>query len=153
MGRTLFNLAPAGIGKTSFRISETVQLGRIPFYIYDKVPWLPYPDTEYSLEHIGYIVGNAKDLMQLLQKLGNKVLRSKLNAVLAARDAYTMDGVMREIEHFFHAPFSIEGKSHLRCIKGRNNWIDQFNHITETVASTLYTTAFSEVAHVWQVLQ
>jgi hypothetical protein len=39
---TKFNLAPRGFGRTSFRLSEIVQLGRIPVYLYDDYEWLPY---------------------------------------------------------------------------------------------------------------
>ena len=39
---TKFNLAPRGFGRTSFRLAEIVQLGRIPVYLYDDYEWLPY---------------------------------------------------------------------------------------------------------------
>lgn len=39
-----FTLCPRGFGPSSFRISETIQLGSIPIYVYDDAggAWLPY---------------------------------------------------------------------------------------------------------------
>lgn len=42
LGATLFNLAPRGYGRTSYRLAEIVQTGRIPVYLYDDYAWLPY---------------------------------------------------------------------------------------------------------------
>jgi hypothetical protein len=35
-------LAPRGIGRTSFRLYEALQLGAVPVYVWDDVEWLPY---------------------------------------------------------------------------------------------------------------
>ena len=64
---TLFNLAPPGWGRTSFRIGEVMQLGRIPVYIYDTLPWLPYEGTEFSLERVA-IVGKEEDIGRIVQR-------------------------------------------------------------------------------------
>ena len=40
-----FNFAPRGFGRQSFRFSEIIQLGRIPIYVYDDIPWIPYEGT------------------------------------------------------------------------------------------------------------
>ena len=42
---TLYNLAPMGMGRASFRLAEIVQMGRIPVYIFEDFPWLPYEGT------------------------------------------------------------------------------------------------------------
>ena len=39
---TMFNLAPIGMGRASFRLAEIIQLGRIPVYLYEDFPWSPY---------------------------------------------------------------------------------------------------------------
>lgn len=36
---TKFNLAPRGYGRTSFRLAEIVQSGRVPVYMYDDAKW------------------------------------------------------------------------------------------------------------------
>jgi hypothetical protein len=38
----MFNLAPIGMGRASFRLAEIVQIGRIPVYLYEDFPWSPY---------------------------------------------------------------------------------------------------------------
>ena len=38
----MFNLAPIGMGRASFRLGEIIQLGRIPIYLYEDFPWSPY---------------------------------------------------------------------------------------------------------------
>ena len=143
MGKTQYNLAPAGIGRTSFRVAEIVQLGRIPIYIYDDLPWLPYPNTDISLEKIGFVVDNAGDLMELITTITPTELRNKMNAVLLARDAYTLTGIMREIELFLQEPFSTTGGSHLRCIGRRNKWMDKYKHIKKHIVSAIYTSTNS----------
>ena len=42
---TMFNLAPIGMGRASFRLAEIIQLGRIPVYLYEDFPWSPYEDS------------------------------------------------------------------------------------------------------------
>ena len=41
----MFNLAPIGMGRASFRLAEIIQLGRIPVYLYEDFPWSPYEDS------------------------------------------------------------------------------------------------------------
>jgi hypothetical protein len=48
MSLTTFNLAPRGFGRASFRLSEIIQLGRIPVYLYDDYPWIPYDGSEFG---------------------------------------------------------------------------------------------------------
>jgi len=40
---SIFSLCPRGYGASSFRFYETLQLGSVPIFIYDK-PWFPYED-------------------------------------------------------------------------------------------------------------
>ena len=46
MADSLFNLAPRGYGRSSFRLSEIVQLGHVPLHVWDDTPWLPYNRAE-----------------------------------------------------------------------------------------------------------
>eukprot|EP00607_Mallomonas_marina_P006706 CAMPEP_0182438178 /NCGR_PEP_ID=MMETSP1167-20130531/85572_1 /TAXON_ID=2988 /ORGANISM="Mallomonas Sp, Strain CCMP3275" /LENGTH=90 /DNA_ID=CAMNT_0024631407 /DNA_START=429 /DNA_END=698 /DNA_ORIENTATION=- len=39
MANTKYNLCPRGFGRTSYRLAETIQIGRIPVYLYGDVPW------------------------------------------------------------------------------------------------------------------
>lgn len=111
---TLFNLAPQGFGRTSFRLAEVVQVGRIPVYIYNDVPWVPYVGSPLSVYELGY-VGRVRHLEPLIKHLAqikhdqhstNNEIQQKLMKVKAARDAYTYPGVLHQMELFFEMPFS-----------------------------------------------
>ena len=36
-------------------LAEVVQLGRIPIYLYDDIPWVPYAASPYSPAQIGVL--------------------------------------------------------------------------------------------------
>ena len=136
---TLFNLAPPGWGRTSFRIGEVMQLGRIPVYIYDKLPWLPYEGTEFSLERVA-IVGKEEDIDRIVSRyriwkdLGHgsadqeytilsrivsiaqsaEKVEKYLRAIRRASAVYRYRGVMEQIARFFRDPFGPYG-GYLRC--------------------------------------
>ena len=61
-----FNLAPRGYGRSSFRFSEIIQMGRIPVFLWDDVPWIPYQGSEISIEHFGYQRGLHKHSDQII---------------------------------------------------------------------------------------
>jgi hypothetical protein len=42
ISRSKYNLAPRGFGRSSYRLAEIIQIGRIPVYLYDDISWLPY---------------------------------------------------------------------------------------------------------------
>ena len=37
-----FIVCPRGFGRSAFKLYETLDLRRVPIYIYDDLPWLPY---------------------------------------------------------------------------------------------------------------
>ena len=57
MKSSRFNLAPRGYGRSSFRFAEIVQMGRVPVFLWDDVPWIPYQGTDISIEHFGLQCG------------------------------------------------------------------------------------------------
>ena len=106
MALTMFNLAPVGMGRATFRLQvlfvfappgkrphaptayisrtpnvahrrspiatrplalahrfglqEILQIGRIPVYLYEDFPWLPYEGSGYSPADLGYIVSQVR---------------------------------------------------------------------------------------------
>jgi len=115
---TLFNLAPRGFGRTSYRLAEVIQMGKLPVYLYSDVPWLPYQGSNASVYELGF-VGKAGHLDELLQELvaastNEALLREKLEKVRRARTHYTMEGVLSQIHLFFSQPAS-GAKSLLSC--------------------------------------
>ena len=54
METTKFNVAPRGYGRSSFRFSEAIQMGRVPFFVWDDLPWIPYEGRLGLNEHLLY---------------------------------------------------------------------------------------------------
>jgi hypothetical protein len=132
MSSARFNLAPRGYGRTSFRFAEIIQMGRVPVYLWDDVPWIPYAGTSIRIEFFGLRNLAEKHMPQGLVrrlydlKVNKRETYSKLlQAVKEVRHFYTYKGVMEQIEHFMADPFDIRGKgtktgtagNYLRCIK------------------------------------
>lgn len=131
MSNTIFNLAPRGYGRASFRLAEIVQIGRIPVYVYNDVPWIPYAGTPAGCDTLGFVVRDSfYDLHAFVEKVGallnmendrNKnQINSMLDAVERHRSEYTYKGVLRQIELFFKDPLDssglgVDGGGYLRC--------------------------------------
>jgi hypothetical protein len=117
MAQTKFNLAPRGLGRASFRLSEVVQLGRIPIFLYDDEAWLPYGSSNLSVLSIGYIgkLGHLHHLVARLVNASVSEIMNKLRFVREARYAYTYEGILEQIALFFADPFGPKGGA-LRCV-------------------------------------
>jgi len=111
MAHSQFSLCPRGYGRTSFRLAETVQLGRIPIYVYSDVAWVPYADM---FEKFGYMsqVGKVADLAKKLKTEISKHQIRDMEKVLEeiAPTHFTMPGLMNQISGFMTSQ-----KSDLRC--------------------------------------
>ncbi|KAJ1440256.1 hypothetical protein B484DRAFT_153623 [Ochromonadaceae sp. CCMP2298] len=121
MNRTKYNLAPRGYGRSSFRFAECIQMGRMPVFIYDDMPWIPFMSTNLSLETFGFVMRKSNDgqenLEQVLSAIKNTTepeYREKLVHLLSIRSHFTYRGVFRQIMMFLHDPFGADG-GHLRC--------------------------------------
>jgi hypothetical protein len=126
MQRSLFNLAPRGFGRASFRLTELIQMGLIPVYLWDDVEWLPYAGSSASLQEIGYSVNIEtfpEWLTSMVQQVKNEpdklaeTLLQKRSKMLQLVDThYNFRGAMYQLELFFQG----EGKSDLACIPQPN---------------------------------
>jgi hypothetical protein len=116
--RSKFNLAPRGYGRTSYRLAEVVQIGRVPVYMYDDHPWLPYEGTNISINTFGFSeqMGHMRDTAKRMKALTEAQHRVLLQQVRAVREHYTYEGVMRQIEAFLRDPLGVDG-GQLRCAK------------------------------------
>lgn len=117
MSRTKFNFGPRGLGRSSFRLTEIVQMGRIPISLdFDESPWLPYGVSNLSIFSIGYAakIGTFKTLIRRLVNASDAEVRDKLERVRGARRSYTYDGVIEQIASFFRDPFGPLG-GELQC--------------------------------------
>jgi len=122
MSYTAFNLAPRGFGRASFRLAEIIQIGRIPVYLYDDHPWLPYDGSPIGPKAIGFLAkgGNLGKLAQTLTRVTNATIHDLLDRVEKARYFYTYEGVMEQIELFLRDPLGPAG-GYLRCQKIPHN--------------------------------
>lgn len=116
MEATKFNLAPRGFGRTSFRLAEVIQTGRVPVYIWDDTPWLPYEGTEMALSTFGYVgkMGEHNKLAREIQQTTPEQYKQKIEQVARVRHLYTYEGVLEQIFLFMQDPQGPSG-GFLRC--------------------------------------
>lgn len=116
MSMTSINLAPRGFGRASFRLSEIIQIGRIPVYLFDDHPWIPYKDTNISVVHIGILgkLGHLHEVIDKVSALSASDITIMLQRVKLARRYYTYEGVLEQIDLFFKDPLGPAG-GQLRC--------------------------------------
>ena len=112
MGDSRFQLVPRGVGRSSFRLVEAIQMGLIPIYIYNDIPWLPYKDL-YQQE-IGYAV-TLEELPNLLIDLQQNTTMEQLKRhedqiLRIARSHFTPKGVLTQIQAFM-----LGGETDLQC--------------------------------------
>lgn len=108
-----FNLAPRGFGRTSYRLAEIIQLGRVPIYLYDDESWLPYEGSPASVVSIGYSA-SAQEICSLLKDIKSDQIKDKLVKVHKYRSLYSYEGLLEQIELFLSDPFGPTGGL-LRC--------------------------------------
>ena len=115
-----FNLAPRGFGRGSFRLSEILQIGRIPVVIYNDYPWIPYdyPGSEYSVRQLGYLgqTGRLEALLDRLAVTSPSTIADKLAKIAKARYLYTYEGAMQEVDNFFQVSDSANRTAHTKLV-------------------------------------
>ena len=97
-------------------------MGRMPVFLYDDVPWIPYAGTNISAETFGLVGRKSEDGVDTLEKvlvdiknMSDHEYRQKLEHLLTTvRAHYTYRGVFRQIAMFLQDPFGPNG-GHLRC--------------------------------------
>lgn len=93
-------------------------MGRIPIYLYDDQPWIPYKGTDIDIRTYGYAakVGELDDLVSELKAIDDEKFRNKLNQVKNVRRWFTYEGVIHQIALFIHDPLGSRG-GYLRCTR------------------------------------
>ena len=82
ISNTKFNLCPRGFGRTSYRMSEVIQMGRLPVYMFDDVPWLPYIGTNASIVNLGWVAYRPyRSLVKKLVETSDEEIVRKLDSV------------------------------------------------------------------------
>ena len=116
--KSKFNLAPRGFGRTSYRLAEIVQIGRIPVYMYDDFPWLPYAGTEIDLSNFGFSgqMGSLRKVVTEMNTISPEKFQKMIQSLAVVRKHYTYSGVINQIEMFIRDPLGLDG-GHLRCCR------------------------------------
>jgi hypothetical protein len=126
MAQSKFNLAPRGYGRSSFRFAESIQMGRIPAFLFNDVPWIPYQGTDISIETFGYSAGltsnmnNLTNLVYSIKNMTKEEYNQRLKKLESVRPYYTYKGILHQIDDFLQDPFGVNG-GYLRCAKHPRN--------------------------------
>jgi hypothetical protein len=105
MGTSAASLVLRGFGRTAYHLVETIQLGRVPVYVYSDVPWVPY--RRLFVRELGF-VASLKDLPRVLA-----LVHALTPAEVAAREArasalvashFSFNGTLAQVAKFLVNP-------------------------------------------------
>jgi hypothetical protein len=100
MANSWTSLAPRGFGRTAYHVMEILQMGLIPVYIYNDIPWVPYANL---FESFGFIatLDELPALVERLQQMTHADFRQREARIVRYRDShFSMPGVMHQIGLF-----------------------------------------------------
>ena len=110
--RSIFALCPRGMGRTSFRLYEVMQLGAIPIYIWDDAEWLPYKDKlnwdEFS---VSINIKDIEKLPELIDSYTSRAIKQKQEkAKELCREYFTLEGTCNQIVRMLKEEIRFEKK-------------------------------------------
>ena len=115
-------LCPRGYGRNSFRLTETLQLGLIPIYVYDDVCWLPYYDSinwsSFSLvvrlDRTNYrqVAAQIRDFVKGMSIERRADMQQRIRSLYDSH--FTVTGAFSQVELFLKGGFR---SSDLRCAR------------------------------------
>lgn len=107
-----FVLCPRGVGRTSYRLAETIQSGRIPIFVHNDDAWIPYT-------HIFNTFGFSTNVSQLqvllthVWQLPDQELTARERRIRQlSMTHFSYEGVLKHIQTFM---LRGEAQSDLRC--------------------------------------
>jgi hypothetical protein len=112
--RAKFILAPRGYGRNSYRLTEVLQAGMIPIYVYDDFIWLPYYDVINWSEFAVIVKWNEfnESLPRLKNTSVNRIREMRLRVRELYETHFTPEAVFKHIFGFLRGGFM---GSDLRC--------------------------------------
>lgn len=135
--RSTLNLTPRGYGRSAFHLAEVVQMGRVPVYVWDDVPWLPYRGS--ATAHVATSLGWSVNIRALptfidhvARSLASESTRAELTNLIAAKAAnaravrdshYSYAGVMNHIRAFLADPLTSELQCEPHPLRGSVSWM------------------------------
>lgn len=90
-------------------------MGRVPVWLYDDFPWIPYLGTNCSVENFGFRGGywdHNNSLVDVVGKMKNITeveYQKKLEYLKSVREFFTYEGLFGQIELFLKDPFGVNG--------------------------------------------
>jgi len=108
MNASIVQLAPRGFGRSSYHLSEIIQMGFIPVYVYDDKEWLPYRNTSVgAVQNFGFSLRINQvrawavgwQAVPRARRLADIVAR-RARMLQAVDSHWTYSGVMQHIEWF-----------------------------------------------------
>jgi len=106
------SMCPRGFGRTSFRLTEALQLGLIPIYIYSDVTWVPYADL---FNQIGF-TANMTSIRQLVDELletpVSQLEEMEKRVAILAKSHFSPEGILHQTGLFMTG-----NRNDLRCQK------------------------------------
>lgn len=109
-----FICAPRGYGRNSFRLTEILQTGHIPVYIYNDIIWLPYYDSINwsSFSIITHVNNLNKTIKQIKNTTPNDIHNMRKNILKLYESHFTTKATLHQIKLFMLYGFA---RSDLRC--------------------------------------
>jgi hypothetical protein len=116
MRRSRVSLSPRGYGRTAFHLSEIIQMGLLPVYVYNSndSPWVPYPEV---FARFGWVTDEAglPAVLRAVHAMTVQELENRTRLVLAARAShFSYEGTLEQVSRFMLAEPS--RLSDLRCV-------------------------------------
>jgi hypothetical protein len=109
-----FILCPRGFGRNSFRLTEVLQMGMVPVYVYDDMIWLPYYDSIGGSKFS--FVARWDQLNTTLQAMRGISAEQVREMRLRVRELYnthfSVDGLFKQLFGLLQGGF---GSTDLRC--------------------------------------
>jgi hypothetical protein len=103
-----FIVCPRGFARSAFKLYETIDLRRVPIYIYDDIPWLPY-ERKIDWKKLAILVQFSKlhELPKRLRRIDEVEYANMINFAEELHDThFTAAGVMEKVDEFMRQPWS-----------------------------------------------
>jgi len=105
-------LCPRGYGRTSYRLAESIQMGRVPVFIFSDILWVPYPHLYKKFGYAANIYNIERALLDVLQASPAEIARRESVLTSISESHFTYLGVIEQISLFL---ISGHSESDLRC--------------------------------------
>jgi hypothetical protein len=112
--KSKFIMVPRGLGRSSYRMAEVLQMGMVPVYVYTDIPWIPYYDSiNWSSFAIVTSISRFSEWCKFMKECPVEqvnAMRQKARSLMESHFSY--DAIWRQLRNFLRHGF---GGSDLRC--------------------------------------